>query len=125
MNAFDLVSNIDYQTVVAPATIGATTTNSAEVDKKGFSGISFLLANGSLGVGTVKLQHSDVSGSGYVDCGSDDVIGTQEQAFTAGANSKIGYVGSKRYIRAVIVTSVGDVFGVIAVKSSPDVAPVA
>lgn len=126
MSIFDFKNNSTIETVTAPGAQTGTVT-SAEVDRVDFNAFTFGWIQGvaDLGVGTIKIQHSDVSGSGFVDAGSDDVLGTQDQAFLANANSDIGYVGSKRYIRAVVTLSTPGDGAIICIKSSPNTAPVA
>lgn len=88
--------------------------NGLEVDTKGFEGVTLKLSAGAGSVaGTVKIQESDTSGSGYADAGANDVIGTQGVAIVQDDVVTIGYIGLKRYVRAVFTHSGnGEVCGV-------------
>jgi len=111
----------------------ATDTDTAgnEIDTQGFESLTFLLMIGALTDGdyTLKIQHSDVSGSGYVDVPDDFLVGleSETQLDTANTISKIGYVGKKRYVKATVTsanTTSGATVGAVAILGTPRQAPV-
>ncbi len=92
--------------------------NGAEVDTKGFEGVTLKLsAAAGSAAGTVKIQESDTSGGTFTDAGANDVIGTQDVAIVQSHVVTIGYIGFKRYVRAVFTHSGnGDICGVFVLE---------
>lgn len=108
----DLHHNIDVRTVLAPATIGSsTTTAGAIIDTQGYYALEFLFAIGTRTDGTFtplieESDNSDMSSSNAVD--DQDLLGTEAGAAitTTNGRSRIGYrIGNKRYVRASLVSS--------------------
>ena len=119
----DFTSRIKVITAIAPA--AATTDNTAYttaiLDCKDFNGATLVLQTGNetdadatFAVTISESDASDMSGSNAV--ASTDLIGTTTGAsFTFADDNKaikLGYVGTKRYIRATITPSnnTGNVF---------------
>jgi uncharacterized protein YigE (DUF2233 family) len=103
--------------------------NGAEFDMLGTVGaaVQINVTDAATSV-TVKLQHSDTSGSGYVDCASDEVAAVADGDTTVVATEAgeyaIGYTGTKQYVRAV-ATVVGadaafDMINIIRPQFSAD-----
>lgn len=97
-----------------PGNIAAGTVNGTGIDRLGYSSCVLEVQTGAVGGGPttqtldVKLQHSDSSGSGYVDfvpgaSGSGAV--PQLTAINTRNAQAIDLRGAKRYIRAVAVTA--------------------
>lgn len=96
---------------------GVTPNASAAFDVRGFSTATFDLETitvtdaGTVSGFTMKLQHSDtLVGADFADVAAaekigDDVTLTAETA--AATIGSIGYVGNKRYVRAVITGTTG------------------
>jgi hypothetical protein len=104
----DLKSNIDAALSLAPAARTATAQGSA-VDLQGYDGAAALVQFGTWtdGTHTPSLEESD-DGSAFTAVVAADLVG----AFTAvsgsgGSNSvqRVGYIGRKRYLRAVLTVS--------------------
>lgn len=120
---FDLVSELQPDQLLAPAAEINADTNSAEVDMQGFNSLAIL---GNIGVsgdtlsGSVsielRLEESDVSGSGFTAVADEDII-LKDGALSGAAVGtfaviddpaeddqvyKVGYRGHKRFVRAVV-----------------------
>lgn len=109
-----------------------TTTNGVEVDLKGFHSATFFIQAGTVTDGTYTpvIQESDTSGSYSGSVADADLIGTEAAAAvtTTGEVTKVGYIGSKRYVRLNIAstsTSTGGNVGAIAILGYASDTPVA
>lgn len=125
LNAFDI------QTISSD-----TTTNGDIIDLQGFDSCTFLFQTGTVTDGdyTVLIQEGDDSGLSDAAAVADaDLTATEASvSFTADTDdnvvSKIGYIGSKRYVRFNVVsanTTSGAVVGAQAVLGDASFAPVA
>lgn len=111
MASKDLKNNISVEPSILPQTATGNV-NGSEVDTKGFEGVTLVatLDDTVSAAGSFKIQETDTSGSGYTDVASDDILGTNDVAAVGSDVVTIGYVGSKRYVRAVFThSSNGDV----------------
>ena len=90
-----------------PAGAVTGTVTGTQIDTQGYDAATFSVMADDTTEGTIKLQHSDTDGSGFEDCGSDDVLGTQGEDLVANTPVSLGYVGSKRYVK-VIATITAD-----------------
>lgn len=132
----------DVSTLIARnvAAITSNTTSAGNIiDTRGFDALQFVLFTGARTDGTYtplieESDASDMSGSNPV--ADENLIGTgistgQEAAAaisTANAETRIGYVGSRRYVRlSVVSTGVtsGATVGALAILAKPRVAPTA
>lgn len=109
----DLKNNIGVVQSLAPAVRDADA-NGTGVDLQGFESATVLIDMGAEGITLsttnkieIELEHSD-DDSTYTDVAAGDVIGASSGTIaTFDANSEIpavssvGYIGGKRYIRAV------------------------
>lgn len=126
----DLVSKIGPVAVLAPAVVSATDT-SAALDLQGFNSASLIVQTGAIvsaGDFTVKLQESDTTTSGdFEDVAAGDLEGSLPDTLEADSIYKIGYTGSKRYVRAVSTKNGGTsiALSITLVKGHPESAPVA
>jgi len=118
----DLKNNIKVVPSILPQAVTGNV-NGAEVDIRGFFGATLKLTSTTASVaGTIKIQETDTSGSGYSDVGTDDIIGTNDVAIVEDETVTIGYRGSKRYLRAVFTHSADGVISGDFILSSPHVA---
>jgi hypothetical protein len=86
--------------------------NGNEIDVKDFDSAKFVCSGDGTAVGTIKIQETDTSGSGYADAAAADVFGTQgEDVDATNTIRTLAYIGSKRYVRLVWTNTTG---GVIA-----------
>lgn len=133
----DLMNLIDVKRVISPVSVADNTAQVGEVvDRKGFDGLTYLIATGSLGDAgaefTVLLEESDASGSGYAAVADADLIGTEALASFIQSDDnkcyKLGYKGIKRYTRMTITptnNATASLIAAVAVLSAPSLAPTA
>jgi hypothetical protein len=108
----DLHNNIEIRPAIAPAVVTDNTAQvSAIIDCSGFDGVEFAIVTGTLADAdatfTVLVEHDDVSNLATAASVPDSaLLGLETTAsftFAAdGASRKIGYKGSKRYVRLTI-----------------------
>lgn len=109
---FDLANRIDLKRAISPVSVADNTAQVSQIfDMRGYSAVALAIALGSIADAdatfTVLMEEGDASdlsdGSAVTDA---DLIGTEALAgFQFDDDNecrKIGYVGSKRYIRATI-----------------------
>ncbi|NDV52169.1 hypothetical protein [Salipiger sp. PrR003] len=126
----DIAPNIGVVQAVAPAVLSATAT-SAAIDLLGFEAAALVLNTGAIvsaGDFTAKLQESDTTTSGdFTDVAAEHLVGSLPATLEADSVYKQGYIGNKRYIRAVLTKNGGTSIagGAVIVKGHPHDAPVA
>ena len=123
MSSKDLKNNVNVVPSINAFLAGVTTVNGTGVDCQGYESVTVSLTSGLLSVGTFKIQESDASGSGFADAAAGDVIGTQGVAVLIDGIKTLGYIGAKRYVRAVTVLSTGGIVAGNVVLSHPHIAP--
>ena len=111
------------KTIIPQTTAGNV--NGDEIDLQGFGACTLIALGDGTAVGTIKIQETDTTGSGYTDVAADDIIGTNDNDVNASDTEiTIGYIGDKRYLRAVYTqTTPGEISACFAV-GKPDLAPV-
>jgi len=115
---------------VAPAVLSATNTSNP-LDLLGFESATVIINTGAIvssGDFTAKLQESDTTtGADFTDVAAEDLIGTFPASLEAASVVKVGYIGSKRYLRTVLTKNSGTSIaaGVVLVKGHPADMPVA
>lgn len=125
----DLYNNIGLVTAVEPAVLTATTTSNA-IDIAGFESATVVIATGPIaGAGnfTAKLTHSDTIGGTYTDVAQSDLLGAFPAVLLASTPVKVGYRGSKRFLKPVLTLNSGTSIAasVVVVKSHARNNPVA
>ncbi|MBO0129931.1 hypothetical protein [Agrobacterium burrii] len=88
----------------------AAAVDGIEIDRKGSQGLMFILNTGAVtGAGDfgVKVQESDVSGSGYTDAAADDVISGVPATLAATSAYQVEYIGRKRFVRLSLTKAGG------------------
>ena len=134
----DLFHNVKVSQIINPVAMTAST-DSAVIDQKGFESLSVIVAVGnSLDTlsgsvkWTIKLQHSDASGSGYEDVTTTDLLNAEASiVIDAPAEDtlalKFGYKGAKRFVKAVITATGthtnGTPIAVLALQGDASLAP--
>lgn len=115
---YDIISDCNLTRGADQTLSGTTPNNSALIDMQGFHALTVYLETGAVtdagaAAGfSMKLQHSDTTAaSAFEDAPASDVIGanvavTSDDDDTVLAGG-IGYVGTKRYVRAVITGTSG------------------
>lgn len=126
----DQHSHIGVVVPIVPA-VQAATIEGDVVDLLGFNAATVIIPSGAIassGNFTAKLQESDTTtGGDFTDVAAGDLIGTFPEALSASTVIKIGYKGTKRYIRPVLTKNSGTSIaaGAVVVKGHPVAAPVA
>jgi len=123
----DLKSNIGFDISLAPAARTASA-NGASSDLKGYEGVAVVFLPGTItdGTHTPKLQESD-DNSTFTDVAAADQLGTLAVLASSTAQ-KVGYIGIKRYLRAVVTVagaSTGGVYTGVIVRGVAAARPVA
>lgn len=130
----DLYSNILVkQTLTVAArtdgTVAGTAVDRAE-DDSFYQSAVVVVHTGTItdGTHTIEIQDSDASGSGFVAVADEYLQGTEPAVVAANDNVlyEIGYLGPKRYVKAVVVTTgatSGGTFGATVILGDPRVAP--
>lgn len=131
-------NNIQVKRAISPVNAGSgdTAIVSQIIDTQGYDSAEFIIATGSLADAdatfTVLVEDGDNSSlNDNVAVADDQLVGTEAVAsFAFGDDNevrKIGYVGSKRYIRLTITpaNNTGDVYvAAICILGNPNVLPV-
>jgi len=129
MSSVDLYNNLSVAQSLAPAARTADE-NGAGVDLQGFHGAMVVVHTGAItdGTHTIEVQESD-DDSTYTAVADADLQGSEPAIGVADDNKiyKIGYMGTKRYIRAVVTVAgatTGGVYDAVVVRGAPRKAPV-
>jgi hypothetical protein len=132
----DLFNNLKVSRALSPASVADNTAQVSQIiDMAGFKSMLFVIAAGSLADAdatfTVTVDEgdaSDLTGSNAV--AAADLLGTTSGAsFTFAADDtvrKIGYIGTKRYVRLTITPGANAsaaVLSCVAVQGHADLAP--
>lgn len=104
--SLDLDKSVSVAVSVAPAAIKTTTSTGTGVDLSGFAAATVVVPVGAItdGTHTLSIEESDASGSGYATVAAGQLSGTPG-ALVASTPVEIGYLGTKRYIRAVVTVT--------------------
>lgn len=111
-----------------------TTTNGIEIDTRGFDSVTFAMQSATItdGAYAVLIEETDTAGSGYTTVVAAELTVTVASvAFIATDDNvvkKIGYLGTKRYVRLSYVSTgvtTGGTLGALAILGSASQAPVA
>lgn len=124
MRLTDGVSDKTVTQSIAPAaqTDGTHAGTAVDLANAGNAWVIFPAGTRTDGTHTPKIQESDTTTSGdFTDVAAADQIGTLA-AITSNTQQKAGYIGHKRYLRAVITTTgstTGAVAGAYVVTGEP------
>lgn len=134
----DLHNNIDVRRAISPVVATDNTPLVSQIiDCAGFDGVEFAIATGTLADAdatfTTLVEHGDAANLSDAAAVADaNLLGTEAGAsFTfaaADATKKIGYIGSKRYVRLTITPALNTgnaPISAVAVLGFPKMAPVA
>lgn len=135
MNMKDAVNQLDAAVAIAAVAINTdTTTASAAIDLQGCEGALILIHSGVIAgttgqnVYTPLITECDTSGGSFTAVADADLINTEasavQDAITDSTVKKIGYKGTKRYIKVSIVstafTTAGGIAGAIVLRQVND-----
>ncbi len=129
MSSADLYNNLDVVQSLPPAARTANA-NGAGVDMHGFHGAMVVVSTGTItdGTHTIEVQESD-DNSTFTAVADADLQGSEPAIAAANDNQvyRIGYMGTKRYIRVAVTVAgatTGGVYGAVVVRGHPRKAPV-
>jgi hypothetical protein len=122
----DMKNNMDAQTSLPPAARTATASGTG-VDLSNFDGATVVFQVGTItdGTHTPSIQESDDNAT-FTDVDPADLIGALGD-LASDANQRAGYVGTKRYVRAVSTVSgatTGGVYGALVIRGHARKQPV-
>ncbi len=126
----DLYSNVTAAVALAPAVQSSATTGGA-IDLRAHGSCIIAVNTGAIagdGDFGVKLQHSDTTtGGDFVDVPAGLFSSNAPATLLAASAYKLGYKGTKRYVRLALTKTGGTSIaaGATAILGAPAVAPVA
>ncbi|MBN9347559.1 MAG: hypothetical protein J0I48_15415 [Devosia sp.] len=126
----DSHSNVNVVASLVPA-VQAATLKGSTVDTKGYSTALLIVNTGAIvssGDYVVTMEESDTTTDGdFTTVAAADKIGTLPATLAASTVYRQAYIGSKRYLRAVITKTGGTSIaaGAVFVLGTPALAPVA
>ena len=142
----DLISNIQVKRAISPVSSADNTALVSQIiDRQGYDSLAFLIAIGSIGDAdatfAVLVEHDDAAGFGTAAAVADADLVSQTNGTAPEAAAgfqfdddnevrKIGYLGSKRYVRLTITptgnsgTPSAALIAALAVLGNPEHAPV-
>jgi hypothetical protein len=96
---------LDVKNSLAPAGNRTATTNGSSADLQAFDAATIVFHAGTItdGTHTPKVQDSS-DDSTWTDVAAADLVGTLAN-ITSNSLQRVGYIGSKRYVRAVVTVS--------------------
>src|SRR3954463_12029148 len=99
----DMHNNVDIAQSIVPTGNRTATVSGTGIDTANYDTAEVVFSSDTVtdGVHTPTIEESDVVGSGYTTFAAGDMIGTLA-AITAGNVQKVGYIGKKRFVRAVV-----------------------
>ena len=122
----DMKNNVDIAKSINPATYKTDQTG-ASVDLSGYESAMVVVISGALtdGAHTPKLQESS-DDSTYTDVDSTDMEGSFANV-SANSVQRVGYKGSKRFVRAYVTSSgtTGCIYAASFLRGEPAIAPLA
>jgi hypothetical protein len=139
----DSINNIQVKRAISPVSVADNTAQVSQIiDRQGYDSLAFLIATGSLGDAgaefTVLVEDGDAANLSDAAAVADaDLVtqtsGTAPEAAASFIQSdddevrKIGYIGSKRYVRLTITptnNATAALLAAVAVLGHPEQAPV-
>jgi len=125
----DLYSNIGVVPALVPA-VKSAAGEGPTIDTHGFNRVAFAVTTGAIagdGDFGVKVQESDLSGSGFADADASVVDTNAPATLDADSAYKLGYRGHKRYVRLALTKAGGTSIaaGAVAVLGDAQKRPVA
>lgn len=126
MQTRDLDKSISVANSLAPAT-RTTTANGTGIDLAGYDRAAVVFTVGTItdGTHTVKVQESD-DNSTFTDVAAANLSGSVG-ALSSNTNLELGYLGTKRYIRAVTTItgspSTGGAYAAVVIRAGAKTLP--
>lgn len=125
----DIANNIGVKLAITPA-VKTAAGDGVAIDTLGFNSVAFAVNTGAVaGAGDfgVKLQHSDTAtGGDFVDAPAGTFTSNAPATLAASSAYKVGYVGTKRYVRLQTIMAGGTsiALGAVAVLGNAASRPV-
>jgi len=125
----DLYSNVKTVPAIVPA-VKSAAGDGITVDTRGFGSVIFAVATGAIvsdGDFGLAVQESDEASANFAAPTAGLVTSDAPATLAASSAYRLGYVGSKRYVRLQLTKAGGTsiALGAVAILGTPAVAPVA
>lgn len=127
----DFAPNFGLATLLVPAVKSAASETGSAIDTLGFEGAAMVVNTGAIvsaGDFSIKLQESDTTTAGdFADIAAAHLTGSIPATLEENSAYKLGYIGTKRYLRAILTKNGGTsiALGAVLVKGNPLDRPVA
>lgn len=130
----DMHNNISILHAITPAAVGTTGIAggklSGALDRRGFESVEFIYSSGaSASVAdtiTPVVYEGDTTNGSFTSVAAADLVGTEAAlTLTAAKSGKVGYVGSKRYLKLRLygTGTATAVVAAVAVLGNPAIRP--
>lgn len=132
----DMHNNISVINAITPQAVGTSGIGggklSSIIDRQGYQSVEFIYSAGTTAsvADTVRpvVYEAAATGDSFTSVADADLLGTEAViTLTAAATKRVGYAGSKRYLKFRLYGT-GHATGIVsavAVLGNPDLAPVA
>lgn len=132
----DMYNSIKVITAITPAAVGTSGIAggklSAAIDRQGFESLEFAFNYSTAGASTDQIvpvvYEANATGDSFTSVADADLLGTEAaHVISAAGAGKIGYVGSKRYVKLRLygIGHATGTVGAVAILGNPNIAPVA
>jgi hypothetical protein len=132
----DLHNNINVRRAISPVSVADNTAQVSQIiDRQGYNSLEFVISTGALADAdatfTVLVEHGDAANLSDAAAVADTgLLGTEALASFQfdddNETRKIGYVGSKRYVRLTITpanNASAGLLAAVAILGHPEIAP--
>lgn len=135
-----LHENINATVCIAAQNLATSSKIGGPIDTRGYGGVEFIVQHGTRSASTVTvtttvMESSATTASTFTSVADGDLVGLETDvslaavALVAGSTSactkRIGYKGSKRYVKVKMKASASTIGGASAILFDPELAPVA
>lgn len=135
-----LHENINATVCISARNLATASVIGTAIDTRGYGGVEFIVEHGTRSASTVTvtttvMESTATTASTFTSVADGDLVGLETDvslaavAISAGVTSactkRIGYKGSKRYVKVKMKASASTIGGAAAVLFDPELAPVA
>ena len=135
-----LHENINATVCIAAQNLATSSKIGGPIDTRGYGGVEFIVQHGTRSASTVTvtttvMESTATTASTFTSVADGDLVGLETDvslaavALVAGSTSactkRIGYKGTKRYVKVKMKASASTIGGAAAVLFDPEIAPVA
>lgn len=132
----DMHNNISIVNVITPQAVGTTGIGGGKlsgiIDRQGFGSFEFAYQSGASAsvADTIVpvVYEAAATGDSFTSVANADLLGTESAiTLTAAGVKRVGYAGSKRYLKLRLygVGTATAIVGAVGILGNPDIAPVA